>query len=92
MKNSIVPTTGYSNLARKGTSWQASFVSFTQVAFTGSTSVGRKVMEAASLSNLKRVTMELGGKSPVVVCEDCGDCKFMIYGSVPTDMIGCVFV
>lgn len=44
-----------------------------KVAFTGSTLVGRKVMEAASLSNLKRVTMELGGKSPVVVCQDCGD-------------------
>ncbi|KAK7018825.1 Aldehyde dehydrogenase X, mitochondrial [Halocaridina rubra] len=44
-----------------------------KVAFTGSTAVGRKVMEAASTSNLKRVTMELGGKSPVVVCEDCGD-------------------
>ncbi|XP_064083003.1 aldehyde dehydrogenase X, mitochondrial-like isoform X3 [Macrobrachium nipponense] len=44
-----------------------------KVAFTGSTAVGRKVMGAASASNLKRVTMELGGKSPIVVCEDCGD-------------------
>ncbi|XP_042242389.1 aldehyde dehydrogenase, mitochondrial-like isoform X2 [Homarus americanus] len=44
-----------------------------KVAFTGSTAVGRKIMGAASESNLKRVTMELGGKSPLVVCSDCGD-------------------
>ncbi|MCL4136205.1 UNVERIFIED_CONTAM: hypothetical protein GTU68_039629 [Idotea baltica] len=30
-------------------------------------------MEAAGRSNLKRVTFELGGKSPIVVCEDFGD-------------------
>lgn len=45
------------------------------MAFTGSTLIGRRILEAAGQSNLKRVTMELGGKSPVVVCEDCGDCK-----------------
>ncbi|XP_047498681.1 aldehyde dehydrogenase X, mitochondrial-like isoform X1 [Penaeus chinensis] len=44
-----------------------------KVAFTGSTMIGRRILEAAGQSNLKRVTMELGGKSPVVVCEDCGD-------------------
>ncbi|WCN09795.1 coniferyl aldehyde dehydrogenase [Marinomonas mediterranea] len=37
--------------------------------FTGSTSVGKKVMEAAS-KNLTPVTLELGGKSPALVCED----------------------
>jgi len=42
-----------------------------KVAFTGSTEVGRKVMAAAALSNLKRVSLELGGKSPLVVMEDC---------------------
>jgi acyl-CoA reductase-like NAD-dependent aldehyde dehydrogenase len=36
-----------------------------KVAFTGSTEVGRKVMEAAARSNLKRVSLELGGKSPM---------------------------
>lgn len=41
-----------------------------QVAFTGSTLVGRKVMEAAAKSNLKNVTLELGGKSPVVIFDD----------------------
>jgi coniferyl-aldehyde dehydrogenase len=37
--------------------------------FTGSTSVGRKVMQAAS-KNLTPVTLELGGKSPVVILDD----------------------
>lgn len=41
-----------------------------KVAFTGSVEVGRIVMQAAATSNLKRVSLELGGKSPVVVCED----------------------
>src|SRR5690606_10716954 len=36
-----------------------------KVAFTGSTEVGRKVMMAAA-ANLKRVSMELGGKAPNV--------------------------
>ena len=41
-----------------------------KVAFTGSTEVGRKVMEAAARSNLKRVSLELGGKSPNVIFAD----------------------
>ena len=41
-----------------------------KVSFTGSTIVGRKVMEAAAKSNLKRVTLELGGKSPVLIFDD----------------------
>lgn len=32
--------------------------------------VGHLVMEAAAKSNLKKVTLELGGKSPFIVCED----------------------
>ena len=40
-----------------------------KVAFTGSTAVGREVMRLAS-STVKRVTLELGGKSPVVVLDD----------------------
>ena len=35
-----------------------------KVAFTGSTEVGHLIMEAAAQTNLKRVTLELGGKSP----------------------------
>ncbi|RVE49155.1 hypothetical protein evm_006162 [Chilo suppressalis] len=41
-----------------------------KVAFTGSTEVGRIVLGAASAVNLKRVTLELGGKSPLVVFND----------------------
>jgi succinate-semialdehyde dehydrogenase / glutarate-semialdehyde dehydrogenase len=40
-----------------------------RVAFTGSTEVGRHVMEVAG-PLLKRVTLELGGSDPVIVCED----------------------
>lgn len=41
-----------------------------QVSFTGSTEVGRLVMEAAAKSNLKQVSLELGGKSPLVIFDD----------------------
>ncbi|MGD9481337.1 aldehyde dehydrogenase [Shinella sp. G-2] len=40
------------------------------VAFTGSTEVGKLIMGYAAQSNLKRVALELGGKSPLVVFED----------------------
>jgi acyl-CoA reductase-like NAD-dependent aldehyde dehydrogenase len=40
-----------------------------RVAFTGSTEVGRHVMSVAG-PQLKRVTLELGGSDPVIVCED----------------------
>jgi aldehyde dehydrogenase (NAD+) len=41
-----------------------------KVAFTGSTVVGRQIMKAAADSNLKKVTLELGGKSPNIVFDD----------------------
>lgn len=41
-----------------------------KVAFTGSTEVGRLVMKASADSNLKKVQLELGGKSPFVVFPD----------------------
>jgi aldehyde dehydrogenase (NAD+) len=41
-----------------------------KLAFTGSTETGKAVLELGSKSNLKRVTLELGGKSPFIVCED----------------------
>ncbi|KAJ5945895.1 hypothetical protein N7454_002734 [Penicillium verhagenii] len=41
-----------------------------KVAFTGSTLVGRMILEAAAKSNLKKVTLELGGKSPNIVFDD----------------------
>lgn len=41
-----------------------------KVAFTGSPIVGRKIMEAAAKSNLKNVTLELGGKGPNIIFDD----------------------
>jgi len=41
-----------------------------QVSFTGSTEVGRLIMEAAARSNLKPVSLELGGKSPLIIFDD----------------------
>jgi len=41
-----------------------------KVAFTGSTEIGKLIMQAAGRSNLKRVTLELGGKSPNIVLSD----------------------
>ena len=40
-----------------------------KVAFTGSTEVGKKIVQAAA-GNLKKVTLELGGKSPQIVLDD----------------------
>ncbi|KAK2785013.1 hypothetical protein FQN53_008064 [Emmonsiellopsis sp. PD_33] len=41
-----------------------------KISFTGSIVTGRKIMHAAADSNLKRVTLELGGKSPSIVFDD----------------------
>jgi gamma-glutamyl-gamma-aminobutyraldehyde dehydrogenase len=43
------------------------------LAFTGSTNVGKLIMQYAGQSNLKRVWLELGGKSPNIVMPDCPD-------------------
>jgi aldehyde dehydrogenase (NAD+) len=43
----------------------ASHMGIDKVAFTGSTVTGRSILKAAASSNLKKVTLELGGKSPV---------------------------
>jgi aldehyde dehydrogenase (NAD+) len=51
-----------------------------KVAFTGSTEVGHLIMEAAAQTNLKRVTLELGGKSPNIVFADA-DMNQAIEGS-----------
>ncbi|KAK6534940.1 aldehyde dehydrogenase (NAD(P)(+)) ald5 [Arthrobotrys megalospora] len=48
----------------------ASHMDIDKVAFTGSTFIGRTIMKAAASSNLKKVTLELGGKSPNIVFED----------------------
>ncbi|MFQ3788334.1 aldehyde dehydrogenase [Halomonas sp. A29] len=43
------------------------------LAFTGSTQVGKQLMQYAGQSNLKRVYLECGGKSPNIVFADCKD-------------------
>ncbi|WP_034301895.1 aldehyde dehydrogenase [Herbaspirillum sp. RV1423] len=43
------------------------------IAFTGSTLTGKRFMEYSSQSNLKRVWLECGGKSPHIVFDDCPD-------------------
>jgi aldehyde dehydrogenase (NAD+) len=41
-----------------------------QLAFTGSTGTGKIILELSARSNLKPVTLELGGKSPFIVMDD----------------------
>ncbi len=41
-----------------------------KIAFTGGTLTGKKIMEAAS-KNMKKVTLELGGKNPAIIFDDC---------------------
>jgi len=48
----------------------SSHMDIDKVAFTGSTLIGRQIMKAAAGSNLKKVTLELGGKSPNIVFND----------------------
>ncbi|XP_078438694.1 aldehyde dehydrogenase family 2 member C4-like [Wolffia australiana] len=48
----------------------ASHMEVDKISFTGSTEVGRLIMEAAAKSNLKPVSLELGGKSPIIVFDD----------------------
>ena len=59
--NEVAVITGGANVAA-----QFSALPFDHLLFTGSTGVGRKVMGAAS-QNLTPVTLELGGKSPIVI-------------------------
>ena len=41
-----------------------------KISFTGGVATGKKVMAQAAASSLKDVTMELGGKSPLIICAD----------------------
>jgi acyl-CoA reductase-like NAD-dependent aldehyde dehydrogenase len=60
----IVP--GYGDKAGAALS---SHVDVDKIAFTGSTEIGKLILEAAAV-NTKRVTLEMGGKSPLVITED----------------------
>jgi len=44
-----------------------------KLSFTGSTTTGKKIVQASGASNLKTVTLELGGKAPVLLFEDLPD-------------------
>ncbi|KAH0625632.1 hypothetical protein JD844_015222 [Phrynosoma platyrhinos] len=61
----IIP--GYGHTAGAAIS---SHMDVDKVAFTGSTEVGHLIQKAAAESNLKRVTLELGGKSPNIIMSD----------------------
>lgn len=56
----------------------ASHMQISKIAFTGSAPSGRAVQIAATKSNMKKVTLELGGKSPALVFDDA-------------DLTNCVF-
>ncbi|KAG7270677.1 hypothetical protein CRUP_030404 [Coryphaenoides rupestris] len=42
-----------------------------KLGFTGSTPIGKQIMQSCALSNLKKVSLELGGKSPLIIFSDC---------------------
>ncbi|KAI8141072.1 aldehyde dehydrogenase domain-containing protein [Fennellomyces sp. T-0311] len=50
-----------------------------KIAFTGSTATGRSIMKAAAESNLKKVTLELGGKSPNIIFDDVEDLDQVVF-------------
>ncbi|TVQ50053.1 MAG: aldehyde dehydrogenase [Gammaproteobacteria bacterium] len=57
-----------------------------KISFTGSTEVGRSIVRAAA-GNLKKVTLELGGKSPMVVFPDAD-----LEEAIPTAAMACFFL
>ncbi|KAI8085216.1 aldehyde dehydrogenase domain-containing protein [Halteromyces radiatus] len=59
--------TGYGHLAGEAL---ARHPKVGKIAFTGSTNVGRLILKAAAETNLKKVTLELGGKSPNIIFDD----------------------
>ncbi|WP_281910815.1 aldehyde dehydrogenase [Massilia varians] len=52
------------------------------IAFTGSTRVGKQIVQMAGQSNLKRAWTELGGKSANIVCADCPDLDAAVEGAI----------
>lgn len=50
--------------------WMTSHQGIEKISFTGSVPTGKKVLASAALSNLKRVTLELGGNDPAIVLDD----------------------
>lgn len=58
-----------------------------KLSFTGSVSTGKRVLQAAS-GSMKRVTLELGGSDPMIVCEDA-DIKKAVDGAVHGRFYNC---
>ncbi|KAN0108022.1 aldehyde dehydrogenase [Hyaloscypha variabilis] len=58
---------GYGNITGKVL---AEHMKIRKIAFTGSVPTGKKIMQMAAASNLKNVTLELGGKSPAIIFAD----------------------
>lgn len=52
-----------------------------KLSFTGSTAVGRRIVQGAAVSNLKSLTLELGGKSPNIIFADAAHCEQVIQRS-----------
>ena len=50
--------------------WLSEHPRIAKISFTGGVPTGKKVMASASASSLKEVTMELGGKSALIICPD----------------------
>ena len=56
----------------------ASHPDIDKVAFTGSTETGKLILQAAGASNVKRVSLELGGKSPNIIFADTKDLDYAV--------------
>ena len=54
-----------------------------KLGFTGSTPVGKTIMAACAKSNLKKCSLELGGKSPLIIFADCDLTKAVRMVSYP---------
>lgn len=53
-----------------------------KISFTGSTAVGRRILAASAQSNLKKVTLELGGKGPSIVFPDADIDNALLWTSI----------
>ena len=58
-----------------------------KISFTGSTSVGKSIIDSAK-GNLKKVTLELGGKSPVIIFDDA-DLDAAVIRRCPSNFFKC---
>lgn len=74
--------TGYGHIAGQA---MAEHEGIDKIAFTGSTATGKKIATAA-LGNMKRVGLELGGKSPSIICADAD-----LSQAIPGAALACFF-